>query len=111
MSNIIALSIISAMDIMEVKPDYTYKWAEENPNDFKEILEHFGMDTRNGFETQADVTHRTKLNRLVTCDRYVSSERIDDEWINSGYASREAKDKASGSKLLKDVYRMRGMVE
>lgn len=111
MSNIIALSIVSSMDIMVVKPDYTYKWAEENPNDFKEILEQFGMDTRNGFEIQTDVTHRTRLNRLVTCDRYVSNERIDDEWINSGYASREATDKSSGSKLLKDIYRGKGQVE
>lgn len=109
MSNIIALSIVSAMDLVEVKPDFTYKWAEENPAEFREILEQFGMDTRNGFEIQTDVTHRTKLNRLVTCDRYVGSERIDIEWLTSGYASREAKDRASGSKLLDDLYRQKGL--
>ena len=111
MSNIIALSIVSACDIVEVKPDFTYKWAEENPVEFREILWQFGMDTRNGFETQRDVTHRTRLNRLVTCDRYVSNERCDKEWIQSGYASREARDKSSGSKLLTDIYRQKGMVE
>jgi hypothetical protein len=111
MSNIIALSIVSAMDVVEVMPHFTYKWAEENPKEFREILEQFGMDTRSGFETQTDVTHRTKLGRLVTCDRYVSNERIDKEWIQSGYASREAKDKSSGSKLLTDIYRQKGMVE
>jgi len=47
----------------------------------------------------------------VTCDRFVGNERTDKEWIESGYASREAKDKSSGSKLLTDIYRQKGMVE
>lgn len=108
-SSIIALSIISAMDIAEVKKDYTYKWKDENPHEFLEILWLFGMDTSSMYETQADVTHKTKLGRLVTCDRYVGSERTDKEWIESGYASREAKDKFSGSRLLDDLYRQKGL--
>jgi hypothetical protein len=111
MSNIIALSIVSAMDIVEVMPHFTYKWAEENKGDFYEILWQFGMNTNQGVETQACVTHRTRLNRLVTCDRWVGNERTDKEWIDSGFASRESKDKASGSKLLTDIYRQKGMVE
>lgn len=107
--SIIALKIVSAMEIVEVKPDFTYKWADENPLDFKDILYRFGMNVNMGFETQKDVTHRTMLNRLVTCDRYVGNERTDKEWIESGYASRESKDKASGSKMLEDIYRMKGL--
>ena len=111
MSNIIALSIVSSMDIAEVKPDFTYKWAEENKGDFYEILWAFGMDVNQGVEIQEMVNHRTRLNRLVTCDRYCGHERTDKVWIESGYASREAKDKASGSKLVADIYRGKGMTE
>lgn len=111
MSNIIALSIVSAMDLAEVMPHFTYKFAEENPAEFREILWQFGMNVNQGVETQECVTHRTRLNRLVTCDRYIGNERVDKEWIESGYASREAKDKSSGSKLLTDIYRAKGLVE
>ena len=111
MSNIIALSIVSAADIAEVKPDFTYQWAEENKGDFYEILWAFGMNVNQGVEIQEAANHRTRLNRLVNCDRYVGNERTDKAWIESGYASREAKDKASGSKLLADIYRGKGMTE
>ena len=53
---IIALKIVSAMEISEVMPSFTYKWAEENPEDFKDILYRFGMNVNMGFETQKDVT-------------------------------------------------------
>lgn len=106
---IIALKIVSAMEISEVMPSFTYKWAEENPEDFKDILYRFGMNVNMGFETEPNITHRTILNRVVTCDRYIGNERIDKEWIASGWASREAKDKSSGSKLLNDIYRMKGL--
>jgi hypothetical protein len=108
-SNIIALVIVSAMDIHEVKKDFTYKWAEDNPKKFNEILYAFGMDTSSFIERQENVTHRTRLNRLVTCDRWVGNERVDKEWIDGNYASREAKDKYSGSKLLNDLYKYKGL--
>lgn len=109
-SSIIALSIVSAMDINEVKEGFTYTWKDENPHEFMDILYRFGMDTRTMYEVQTEVTHRTKLGRMVTCDRYVGLERTDPEWIASGYASREACDKAKGSALLNDLYRMKGQV-
>jgi hypothetical protein len=108
-SSIIALCYVSAMDIAEIKPDYTYKWGDENPELFNDILYQFGMDTTSFIERQESVTHRSRLNRLVTADRWVGNERIDDDWIKSSYASREARDKASGSKLLNDIYRMKGL--
>jgi hypothetical protein len=108
-SSIIALCYVSAMDIAEVKPDYTYKWGDENPELFNDILWQFGMDTNSFIERQTDITHRTRLNRLVTADRWVGNERVDAAWINSGYASREALDKYSGSRLLNDLYRMKGL--
>lgn len=108
-SSIIALCIVSAMDIVELMPEFTYKWAEDNPREFNAILNQFGMDTKGFIEKQESVTHRTRLNKLVTCDRWVGDERFDKDWINSGYASREAKDKASGSSLLNDLYRHKGL--
>jgi hypothetical protein len=108
-SGIIAICIVSAMDVHEVKKDFNYDWAEKNPKEFNELLWQFGGETTGFIEIQKDVTHRTRLNRLVTCDRYVMNERFDKEWVESGYASQEAKDKASGSSLLNDLYRAKGL--
>lgn len=108
-NNIIALCIVSAMDVFKVKPDFTYDWTETNKGDFYELLHQFGMDINSIIDTQEDVTHKDRTGRLVTCHRYVGSERYDKAWIESGYASREAKDKASGSSLLNDIYRSKGL--
>lgn len=110
-TQIIALSIVSAADIAVVKPDFTYDWTISNPKAFQDILHEFGMDVTSMWEVQDDVIHTTRMNKVVQCTRYVGSERTDKEWINSGYASREAKDKSSGSKLLNDIYRGKGMTE
>ncbi len=42
---------------------------------------------------------------------WFGSERLCEEWLNSGYASKEAKDKAKGSRLLDELYRSRGLTE
>ena len=54
-------------------------------------------------EKQEGLTHRNRLNEVVTCSRWVANERTDSEWIKTGYASREAKNLSSGSKLVRDL--------
>jgi hypothetical protein len=49
------------------------------------------------------------MNQVVTCDRWLGEERQDSDWINSGYASREARDKYSGNRILEDLYRSRNL--
>ncbi len=109
--SIIALCIVSASEIAVVKPDFTYQWADENKKEFDEMLYQLGMDMTQPIERQMDIQHKNRLGKVVICDRYVGYERTDSQWINSGYASVEAKDKASGNKLLEDIYKMRGMTE
>lgn len=108
-TNIIALKIISAADIAQVIPDFTYDFIETNREEFLYILYELGLDVNQGFETQENIPHKALDGKVVQCDRYCGMERTDEKWISSGYASREAKDKASGSKLLGDLYRQKGL--
>jgi uncharacterized protein YllA (UPF0747 family) len=55
--------------------------------------------------------HRNRFNESVVCSRWVGNERLDTAWIKSGYASRSAIDKASGSRMTEDVYRSRHETE
>jgi len=109
--NIAALCIVSVSELAKVKPEITYDWIDENRNEFMDMLYEIGMNTSQPIEKQENLQHRNRFNEVVISDRYVGNERTDKEWINSGYASQEAKDKATGSKLLADLYRLRGAVE
>lgn len=108
MSSIIALCVVSSYDIAKVKKDFTYNFIITNPKEFGEILFQFGMNINKMYEVQENVIHRTITGDIVQGDRYIGDERIDPEWLSCGYASQQAKDKASGSSLLNDLYRMKG---
>lgn len=106
---IIALKIVSAYDIAKVFPSFTYNYVKTNPKEFQDILYQFGMDINRMYEIQENVQHKTIDGTVVQGDRYVGDERTDPEWLSSKWASRESKDKASGSKLLNDLYRQKGL--
>jgi hypothetical protein len=108
-TNIIALKIISAADIAKIVPNFTYDFVQSNRKEFLNILYELGLDVNQGLETQENIQHKALDGTVVQCDRYLGNERTDEKWIKSGYASREAKDKASGSKLLGDLYRQKGL--
>lgn len=96
------LTFISESELM-LLPGYMIGSNETHKEDFEKILYNLGMDIHKGYELQVGFTHRNRLNKVVNCNRWCGMERLDDEWINSGYASREAKHLASGSGLIRDV--------
>jgi hypothetical protein len=103
---IVALCVISESEIVTVMPNYSAEFENEEIK-FKSFLYSLGMDISKPFERQDGLQHRNRFNEVVICSRWVGSERVDEAWIYSGYASKAAIDKASGSKLTEDVYRSR----
>lgn len=94
------------------------EYAERNGK-YDEYLENilvnaFGFDKDykiegiDGFYEIMNCTHRSRTGHVVTCDRYMGSERLDKDWLNSGYASEEAKLAAKGDKsLIETIERMK----
>jgi len=105
---IVALEIVSESEIALAYPDYDCSWEEEAPDKFKDILWSFGIDLSKSVERQDGLFHRNRLNQVVFCSRWVGESRQDKEWLESGFASKEAIDKSSGSKLLADLYKQKG---
>lgn len=101
--NIQAFVIVSVSEILEVIPDYTDEWADNNPDLMKNILFKFGCDTNKPIEIQEGLEHRNRLNKVVTCRRYACHERVDSEWLETRWASPAAKNKATGNRLLQDL--------
>jgi len=110
MSSIIALVYISQSELWTVNPKYTEEWVQNNPQQLEGVLYDLGLDVNQPYEVQFN-THRNRFGNINSCTRFVGNERLNDEWINSGHASDAAKDKASGSNLVKDLYSLRGMTE
>lgn len=107
---IVAMTIISESELAKVM-DYDFTLEEKNPTKFRLLMHSLGMDITMPIMRQDAIQHRNRFNEIVVCSRWVGYSRIDSTWINSGYASKEAIDKASGSRLVEDVYRMRGETE
>jgi len=110
-NSVVALRIISESEIAKVIPNWSAEFETENPTKFKILLSGLGVDVTLPYLRQDGLTHRNMLNEVVLCSRWVGQERLDEEWINSGYASQEAIDKASGSRMVESVYRARGLTE
>lgn len=110
-SKIAAITIVSESEIAKVFSEYDSKIEQENPELLKQILFQFGMDTSQNFERQDGLTHRNMFNEVVICSRWVGQTRLDDDWINSGFASKEAIDKWQGSKIVESLYREKCLTE
>ena len=110
-SNIVALCIVSESEIARVFPEYDASWQTDKTTLFNLILFQLGMDVTKPMEIQLGLTHRNRLNKIVLCARFVGQERLDYHWLTSGYASQEAKDKASGSKMLEDLKKKKNLTQ
>lgn len=100
---------ISQSEVSYLYPDYEFNWNEERLDDLNSILFDLGMDTKQHWEFQDVSQHRNRMNQVVTCNRYYGVERSDTEWLQSGYASTAAKDKALNSRMLDDCYRSKAL--
>ena len=106
-SKILALVYVSSSEIAKVIPDWDEVKAMEDPAMFNLMLFELGIDPKFPIEHQLNYQHRNRFDEVVICSRWVGHERQDKEWINSGYASKEAVDKAKNSRLLDSSYRSR----
>lgn len=99
----IAAIVLSESELAKVIPDWTMDIVNNNPNEFRKILWDLGGDIHKPWEIQENIIHRNRIKEVVQCNRWILSERLDRDWINSGFASREAKNLASGSRMVQDL--------
>ncbi len=107
-SLIVANVIVSESELLAYNPDF---FKGITPELFKKSLYELGIDTNLPIIQQSNIKHRNRLNQVVKCNRWVGEERLDPQWICSGYASQAAKDKASCNKLLEDLYRSKALTK
>lgn len=98
-----AVVVVSESELAKVIPNWETEASTENPDWFTSLLYGMGIDTSKPVERQDDLIHRNNFGKVVQCTRWVGVERLDKEWISSPYASREAKNEASGSKMVRDL--------
>jgi len=110
-SLIVAQVIISESELAKVIPNYDASLEIKRKRWFKSVLHELGIDTNKSYIRQDGLLHRNRFGEVVLCSRWLGEERLDDVWLQSGHASQEAIDKASGSRLLESLYREKGLTE
>jgi len=98
---------VSESEIILGYPEYTASLETDNPKVFQGILFSLGLNVEQEYTRLDCVMHRNRLNQQVTCARWYGSERSDEQWIKSGYASKAAKDRDLNNNLLDESYRSR----
>ena len=110
-SEICAVCHVSESEIILLDEFKSYDcgtWQRyENTEKLKKALWTFGLDVQEGWDYQV-VQHRNRCGKIVSCGRYSGIERSDEEWLNSGVASKAAKDRAANSRILDDLYALKG---
>ena len=100
---------ISESEIAFAYPQYNANWLTENLSDLNAVLFDLGLDTSKHYQLQEVTQHRNRLGKVVVCGRYLGTERDDTDWMQSGFASQAAKDKAKNSRMLDDLYREKAL--
>jgi hypothetical protein len=80
---------ISMADLMTI-PAFPEAYGNNDQAALKDIFYNCGVDVNKEYDWH-HCTHRRISGEIVTCDRLEGKERIDREWIESGYASYETK--------------------
>ena len=111
MLQICAIEYVSLSELQTVDKTITKDWIDNNSDKFKSILFSLGCDIYNYPADEQYVCHRNRFGNIVTDFRWVCNSRVDQNWIKSGYASTESKDKSLNNRILTDSYASRGEVE
>ena len=106
-SMIAAVVHVSESEIILAYPNYRDGWDVDFPRKFNSVLWFMGLDSSQDFSKQTEITHRNKLNKIVSCHRWYGNERSDEQWLNSGCASQAAIDKSKNNPIVDDSYRQR----
>lgn len=111
-NDIAATLHISETEVYALDNNYNFTWYTTQQSKLNSILYKLGMNISRGYIMQDPCLHfNYRAKEQNNCARFYGNERIDEEWLLSGFASQAAKDKASGGSLIQDVYSARKQTE
>ena len=84
-----AFIAISLADLMTIE-GFAKAYGKKDKDTLNAILYDCGLDSKRDYEWHY-CTHRRINGEIVTCERVEGRERIDREWLESGYSSYDAK--------------------
>ena len=88
--------VAGRLEVLRVKDDGSPVTAKE----FRDMLFTLGVSKKHPIEVQDKALHHMLNDRLVDDYRILGKERVDKDWLTSGYASEEAK---LSSSRMKDM--------
>ena len=104
--------IMTEGEIQKILPSFKKEMLLSTKKEVQDILTKFfwdiGIDYKRGFEIEEQqVTTLNKFSELDSSARIYFKERVDGEWLASGYASELAKEVSSDPTLSRVLFKMK----
>ena len=104
--------IMTEGEIQKILPSFKKEMLLSTKKEVQDILTKFffqlGVDYKRGFEIEEQqVTTLNKFSELDDSARIYFKERVDGEWLASGYASELAKEVSSDPTLSRVLFKMK----
>ena len=104
--------ILTEGEIQKILPSFKKEMLLSTKKEVQDILTNFfwqiGVDYKRGFEIEEQqVTTLNKFSELDDSARIYFKERVDAEWLASGYASELAKEVSSDPTLSRVLFKMK----
>ena len=104
--------VLTEGEIQKILPSFKKEMLLSTKKEVQDILTNFfwkiGVDYKRGFEIEEQqVTTLNKFSELDDSARIYFKERVDGEWLASGYASELAKEVSSDPTLSRVLFKMK----
>ena len=104
--------ILTEGEVQKILPSFKKEMLLSTKKEVQDILTNFfwqiGVDYKRGFEIEEQqVTTLNKFSELDDSARIYFKERVDGEWLASGYASELAKEVSSDPTLSRVLFKMK----
>ena len=104
--------VLTEGEIQKILPSFKKEMLLSTKKEVQDILTKFffdiGIDYKRGFEIEEhQVTTKNRLGELDSSARIYFKERVDGEWLASGYASELAKEVSSDPTLSRVLFKMK----
>lgn len=92
---------LSFHDLLQM-PDFKLAAKLDDKNTLNRILHNLGMDVEKGYTINKCLHRALTTNIPQDCDRVEGFERVDSDWLKSGYASLDSIIYSTSDSSLKD---------
>lgn len=105
------VTVFTLLELQRIVPSFRKEAVTSEDVKVKEavakLFHRLGCDCTAGIEIQEDCISKNKFGELDVSPRFIVAERLDQDWLMSGYASTAAKQYTPDVGLVIDLWKLK----